>query len=301
MNNHRPFLNVTVSCSVVLSRVLRVGVALCVLAQPAKASVASEILEKLIVLSGKALDPAAHAVARQTLERGVVLCGESAGLAAKKGGLALVEAAARHGDEVWRLAKICEGAPEALAARADTILEVAGRWGRDAACLEIKAPGCAEVLARKLGAAEMGELVSKAAPEEIKRLAVLSAQCSAEEARVAAGLWRQGNTRVLERLSVPRIAAYGLSAAAVIAAVQVPAEALHFLESALTATLGTPLAVVSWIFVLAVLAVLPIPVLWCTRRLFRRPQRRVAAAFGADSYRCHTLGVETKSLSFPER
>jgi hypothetical protein len=300
MNIQSPFLNVIVSCSVVLSRVLRVGLALCVLAQPAKASMASELLEKLAVLSGKALDPAAHAAARQTLEKGLSMYGESAAFAARKGGMALVEAAARHGDEVWKLAKICEGAPEALAARADTILEVAGRWGRDAACLEIKAPGCGEVLARKLGSAEVGELVSKAAPEEIKRLAMLSAQCTTEEARVAAGLWRQGNTHVLERLTAPRIATYGLAVAAVIAAVQVPSEALHFMESALTATLGSTLAALSWIFVIAVLAVLSVPVLWITRRLFGRTPRPSVTVLGANSHSCQAIGVGSKSLSFPE-
>ncbi|MEI6873456.1 MAG: hypothetical protein WCL08_14355, partial [Verrucomicrobiota bacterium] len=248
-----------------------------------------------------ALDPATHAAARQTLEKGLSMYGESAALAARRGGMALVDAAARHGDEVWKLAKVCEGAPEALAARADTILDVAGRWGRDAACLEIKAPGCGEVLARKLGSAEVGELVSKAAPEEIKRLATLSAQCTAEEARVAVGLWRQGNTHVLERLTATRIAAYGLSAAAIIAAVQVPSEALHFLESALTATLGSALAAVSWTFIVAFLAVLSFPVFWVTRRLFRRAQRAAVIVHNTDAYDGQAIGAGTKSLSFPDR
>ena len=300
MNTHRPFVNVIASCSLVLSWILRVGFALCLLAQPAKASVASEILEKLVILSGKTLDPAAHAAARQTLERGLSVYGESAALAASKGGMALVNAAARHGDEVWKLAKVCEGAPEALAARADTILDVAGRWGRDAACLEIKAPGCGEVLARKLGSAEVGELVSKAGPEEIKRLATLSAQCTAEEARVAASLWRQGNTHVLERLTAPRIVAYGLSAAALIAAVQVPSEALHFIESALTATLGSTLAAISWICVLALLAILSFPIFWVTRRLFRRSQRATVIEPNTDVHGCHVIGTGTKPLSFPD-
>jgi len=299
MNNHRPFLNLIVSCRVVLSRILLVGMALCFLEQSSKASVASELLEKLVVLSGKALDPAAHAAARQTLEKGLSMYGESAAFAARKGGMALIEAAARHGDEVWKLAKICEGAPEALAARADTILEVAGRWGRDAACLEIKAPGCGEVLARKLGSAEVGELVSKAAPEEIKRLAMLSAQCTTEEARVAAGLWRQGNTHVLERLSVPRIAAYGFAAAAVIAAVQVPSDALHFLEAALTATLGSTLALLSWLFAIAVMAVLSVPVLWVARRLFVCSSRPSFTVQGAEFQGRESVGGGAKSLGFP--
>lgn len=242
---------------------------LCVLSPIAKAFAAAEIIEKLVAVSGRMLDPAAHAAARETLEAGLRKYGDAAAVASSRGGIGLLEAAALHGEEVWKLSRLWEGASEALATRAETILEVSGRWGRDAACLEMKAPGCGDVLARSLGAAELGELVSKAPPEALKRLAMLASHGSPAEARAAASLWKQGHLRILEHLSPARIATFGFSAAALLAAVQAPSEAIHFLESALTATLGSTLTVISWVLVLVVLAFLVFPALWVIQRLGR--------------------------------
>jgi membrane protein implicated in regulation of membrane protease activity len=103
----------------------------------------------------------------------------------------------------------------------------------------------------------------------------------------------------LERLSVPRIAAYGFAAAAVIAAVQVPSDALHFLEAALTATLGSTLALLSWLFAIAVMAVLSVPVLWVARRLFVCSSRPSFTVQGAEFQGRESVGGGAKSLGFP--
>jgi hypothetical protein len=241
---------------------------------PSKASVASEALERLVQVSGKTLEPLAHVEARKTLEAGLARYGEGALVAAQKGGLDLVEAAASHGGEVWKLARLCEGAPEALAARPEKILYAASKWGEDAARLEIKAPGCGEILAQRLGALELEKIAAEGTPAAIKRLAVLAAHGSPEEVRLAAGLWGGGSTGILERLSPARVAAVGFSTAAIIAAFQTPKEALHFLESALTSTLGATLTVVSWGLLLFFLALLCLPLVWAARRRLRRANAR---------------------------
>ena len=109
------------------------------------ASAVGEIVERLSRQSGHFVDDAGRVAAREAMEVAVRKHGAEVVEMAERGGFGLAEAASRHGDEVWKLARLCPEAPAALGARAESIMAITRRWGEKAALVEIKVPGCGEL------------------------------------------------------------------------------------------------------------------------------------------------------------
>lgn len=232
-----------------------------------RASLASEVIDGILKLSGKAAGAGEKLAAREALERGMAKYGEEAVKMAERGGYELPEAAARHGDKVWHLAFLSAEAPKAVAARPEKLLKMAERWGDTAALIEIKAPGTGEVLACRLGRVELQELALGASNAEIKRFAALATHRSPRELEAARKVWRRGGGAVLEQLTPERIAAMGFSAALLTVAWKAPSTLIGFAESVLTGLLGPVMTVASWAVLLLVLLVLHRPVLWLAHRM----------------------------------
>jgi len=190
--------------------------------QPLRASLAGEVVEGLAKASGRVVGKAGKAAAREALEKAAAKYGDEAIELAKRGGFGLPEAGAKFGDDVWRLAKLAPGAPRALAARAETLVPLARRYGDDAMLVELKAPGCGEILATTVKPANLRHIAEKAGEHEVKRFAALSKHCSPEEVDLAVKAWRKRGPKVLELLTPRRIAAAGGVAALLYGASKVP-------------------------------------------------------------------------------
>lgn len=256
----------------ILSRGLSLGTIACatvvttLLAPPLQGGVAGEVIERLIHIGGHTVDDAGRIAARDALENGVAKYGAEVVELAERGGFGLAEAAARNGDDVWRLANLCPEAPRALAARAESLLSVARRWGDDAVRLEVRAPVCGEALASSLSKRSLAKLANKASVPEIQRFAAMAAHGSPRELEAAVTVWNRSGGRVLQHLTPARIASLGFAGALVTAAWGAPEAMIGLAEVALKGFLGPLVTIGSWLLVLLVLTYLRKPVLWLARR-----------------------------------
>jgi len=231
-----------------------------------QASLAGEVVESLVKTGGRFVDDASKLAARKAIETAALKYGDEVIETLERGGFGLAEAAVRHGDDVWRFARLTPDAPRMLAARAEPILAIGKRWGDDAARIEMKAPACAEALAGKLPAKRLGEIAEAATPREIQRLAALATHRSPRELEVAMTLWKRSNGKVLEHLTPARIAAYGFSMAAVIAACSAPEAFIGLVQAALTGLLGPLVSICGWLLVFAFIIIARKPI----KKLLRR-------------------------------
>jgi len=197
------------------ARLLLVSLAMLAPFQSLRASVAGEVVERLAKFSGRFVDDAGKAAAREALEKAAAKYGDEVIEVAERGGFGLAEAGAKYGDDAWRLAKLAPGAPKAVAARADTLVPLARRFGDDAALLEIKAPGCGEILATTLKPETLRQISTRAGKREVKRFTALAKHCSPQEVEAAVKAWQKGGSKVLEHLTAKRIAALGFAGALV--------------------------------------------------------------------------------------
>lgn len=226
----------------------------------------SEAVERLVRLDGHVVDDASRVAAREAMERGLAKHGDEVFVLTEQGGFGLAQAAARHGDNVWRLARLSADAPRALAARVDSLLAIGKRWGDDAVKIEIKAPACSEVLAEKLSAEGLRDVAARASEQEIKRFAALATHCSSRDVQAGMTVWERSGSRVLEHLTPARIAAYGIAGALMVASWEAPEMLLGLAEAALKGLLGPVFMVSSWLFVLLCLVLSRRPLLWLIRR-----------------------------------
>ncbi len=256
----------------ILSRGLRLGTYVCatvvttLLVSPLQGGIAGEIIERLIRIGGHTVDDAGRIAAREALEKGLAKYGDEVVELTERGGFGLAESAARHGDDVWRLARLSPEAPRALAGRAESLLAIASRSGDDAVKLEIRAPACGEVLAGSLSKRSLAKLADKASVPEIQRFAAMAAHGSPRELEAAVAVWNRSGGRVLKYLTPARIASLGFAGALVTAAWGAPEAMMGLTEVALKGFLGPLVTICSWMLVLLVLTYLRGPLLWLAKR-----------------------------------
>jgi len=239
----------------------------------------AEAIEQLSKLAGRA--PATGAA--EALEIAWRANGKAALEAAKRGGLGLTEAAARHGDDVMKMAVRVPESAAVLAARADKVLPLARKFGDDILRIEAKAPGLADDAARIFPAA--GDLRRLVALPEDELRGVISFASHASDSAAArtllAAVENQGGS-VLTKLKPGQILAGGLSTAMVIAAsggavaVASSPPILPQMFNSILAKIGTPVGIVLAFLVLVI--ALPLTVrfadfLWraCRRRQNHAP------------------------------
>ncbi|MCX6977442.1 MAG: hypothetical protein NTX04_05755 [Verrucomicrobia bacterium] len=230
------------------------------------ASAVGEVVERLARLSEHFIDDAGRVAAREAMEVAIAKHGAEVVELAERGGFGLAEAATRHGDEVWKLARLCPEAPAALGARAESIMAITRRWGENAAVLEIKAPGCGELLAGRLSKSALHELAEKGTAHEISRMSALAVHQSPAEVNAALSIWKRGGAHALEFLTPSRIAATGFAVAVIVAAYHAPDAVIGIADTALRGLLGPVLTVASWALCVVILVLLRRPMLWLVRR-----------------------------------
>jgi len=115
--------------------------------------VADEIIEIAARVSKRQADDAARKTLQPAVERGIRLYGDDAvRAAARRGGLEILEASTKYGDDVLRLAKEVPEATRVLAVRADELVPLAERLGSDVLRVEAVRPGLARAIVREIPA-----------------------------------------------------------------------------------------------------------------------------------------------------
>lgn len=231
-----------------------------------QAGVASEITERVIRLGGHTVDDSGRIAARNAVESGIARFGEEVAVLTELGGYGLADAAARHGDEVWRLARLSPEAPRALACRAESLIGVANRWGDEAVRLEVLSPACGEMLAGSLTKKTLSNLAANATVPEIQRFATLAAHVPSRELEATVTIWNRTGSRVLQYLTPARIASLGFAGALITASWRAPEAAIGLAEISLKGFLGPLVTICSWLLVLVILTYLRKPLVWLVGR-----------------------------------
>lgn len=142
------------------------------LAGPLATAAVKEAIELAAVRSGTVLaDGAAKDAATAALEQAFATHGERALIAARQGGLELVEASNRFGPDVMDYAvRVSPTATRMLALDTERLLPLARRYGPDALELEAKSPGLSERAFQLFGPEGAKFITRDVAREDIPRL-----------------------------------------------------------------------------------------------------------------------------------
>lgn len=165
------------------------------LAARAVVAATGEVLEK------GAREAAEHAAAAAIKRLGI----EGAEQAARRGGLALLHAGARHGDAIWDLARRVPEASRYLASHPDDALALADRYGDEAVRLESRLPGVARDAGQLFGRDRLATL-TQANPVEVGTLVSFAKHADSAATRDALfEMWRRRGGSVLKELDKHKI------------------------------------------------------------------------------------------------
>ncbi len=181
-----------------------------------------ETIEIASRVSGKTLNPAARKLATEELEKWAIKYGDDAIRATEKGGLELLEAASKYGDDVWHLSSKVPQATRALAVRADELIPMTKRIGTEVLELEARIPGIAEKIVEHFGDDAVKYLAHNVSPEDLTRLTGYAAKADSPATKALLyEKYKEAGTHFLDKLDYKQILAGGLSIAAITAAYEV--------------------------------------------------------------------------------
>jgi len=180
-----------------------------------------ETIERACVVSGREV---AERGARESFERAAAAAvtrqGPGAARAIQHGGLELLEATARHGDDVLAFAKAAGPAGQrALALEADRLVPLARQYGPAVLDLEARAPGLGGRVFTTFGTDLAPAVAREAATEDLPRLLLAAGRADSPATR--AMLWegyQRGGRGFLERIDWRVVMATGASVAVIDAA-----------------------------------------------------------------------------------
>lgn len=164
-------------------------------------------------VAGKLVSQALKQAGRETLDAGARQAAERAASSAirefgmegaeelvQRGGLALLEAGAKHGDDVLTAARRVPEAARFLGAHPADALDLLTRHGDDALLLEARVPGMAEKAIAQFGPGELAVL-AKSPGEQVTRLLGYAARADSPAARQALlSSWKKHGSAVLAEL-----------------------------------------------------------------------------------------------------
>jgi len=164
--------------------------------------------------SREAVERASREAVEQSVEAGVVKFGPRAAQAVADGGVELVEAAAKYGDDVMRVAvEATPAARRALALQPSRMLPLVREFGDEAIEIEAKSPG----LARRVFAAfgdDGGRQIAKQVPaEDLPRLLTYAEKADTPETRrILLEVYKKDGPTIFEKIPAGLVLATGLSA-----------------------------------------------------------------------------------------
>lgn len=138
----------------------------------------------------------------------------------ERGGLELLEAGAKHGDDILNTARRVPEAARYLGAQPQEAIKLVTQFGDDALLLEARVPGMAETAVTQFGPLESA-LISKAPPQDVTRLLGYAGRADTPQTRTALlTAWKKSGTTVLDELDQRKllILTAGLTASTLIVA-----------------------------------------------------------------------------------
>jgi hypothetical protein len=211
---HRPSMHHSVRSItlVIAALVSTTGVAS---AAPGVSQIVREAVEFAFKKSSReAVERASREAVEQSVEAGVVKFGPRAAQAVADGGVELVEAAAKYGDDVMRVAvEATPAARRALALQPSRALPLVREFGNEAIEIEAKSPG----LARRVFAAfgdDGGRQIAKQVPaEDLPRLLTYAEKADTPETRhILLEIYKKEGSSMFEKIPAQLVLATGLSA-----------------------------------------------------------------------------------------
>lgn len=174
-----------------------------------------EALKLAAEKSGRELAEASgRQAAESVLERSVARFGDVALRAAADGGLELIEAAAKHGDDVMKLAvEVSPAARRVFALETEALLPLARRIGPEALELEAKAPGKAAKVLQVFGD-DAGKVIAKSVPaEDLPRLLTYAEKADSPATRkLLLTAYQKEGKSLFERIPAKLVLAGGVTA-----------------------------------------------------------------------------------------
>jgi hypothetical protein len=181
-----------------------------------------EAIEAAARLSGRHLDDASRVALRRTVSTATRRHGDDVLLAMRHGGIELAEAAARHGDDVWKWSSRVPGVARSLALHADDLVPMTRRLGKNILRLEARAPGLPRVLATRYSDDIASSFVRSVRPNDATRTAGFLAKADGPTTRaLLLGRYRETEGKILKWLDWKTVMAFGLTAAVVTSAHEV--------------------------------------------------------------------------------
>ncbi len=173
-------------------------------------------------VSGKTLTSADRKIMLRQLQSAVVKHGDEAILAARKGGLELMEAAGEYGDDVWAFASKVPSGARALAIHPDELLPFTRRIGTEVLELEARSPGLTRYVVKDFGDNSVKYFAKNIMNHDATRLIGYAERADTPAIRqMLMDYYKKGGTDFLDKLNWKHIMASGLSAAMIISAYQV--------------------------------------------------------------------------------
>ena len=157
---------------------------------------------------------ASREAVEQSVEAGVVKFGPRAAQAVADGGVELVEAAVKYGDDVMRVAvEATPAARRALALQPSRMLPLVREFGEEAIEIEAKSPGLARRVFASFGD-DGGRQIAKQVPaEDLPRLLTYSEKADTPETRrILLEVYKKEGSSIFEKIPAHLVLATGLSA-----------------------------------------------------------------------------------------
>lgn len=186
-------------------------------------SAIDEVIEIANKLSGKkVLSSASKRKLTQQLTKEVALHGDDALRATKMGGIELVEAATKYGDDVYKFAKKVPGATRTLALHADELVPLTRRLGTNVLTIEAKAPGLTKHIISNFGDDAVKVFAKKIDPKNMTKLVGYAERCTSKEAKkLLLKECIKTDGKILKHLNWKHIMSGGLSVAMITSAYKV--------------------------------------------------------------------------------
>ncbi len=173
-----------------------------------------DALEAAAKVSGKPLSPAARNLAVSQLRNAAVKHGDEVLLAARKGGLELMEVAGKYGDDVWQFASKVPAGARALAMRPRELLPLTRRIGTEVLQVEAKAPGLTVHVVKNFGDDGVSYFAKHVPADDATRLIGYAEKAESPAVRKALlQAYKKEGKSLFERIPPKLVLATGLTAA----------------------------------------------------------------------------------------
>jgi hypothetical protein len=185
-------------------------------AAPGVGTLVREAVEMAFRKSGReVVERASREAAEEAVEKGVTKYGSRAAQAVADGGMELVEASAKYGDDVMRVAvEASPAARRALALEPGRMLPLVREFGGEAIELEAKSPGLARRMFTSFGDDGARQIARQVPAEDMPRLLAYAEKAdSAETRRLLLEAYAKQGPSIFERIPANLVLATGLTGA----------------------------------------------------------------------------------------